>query len=130
MTITVMPVPLPQFTANPVTQIYDAAGNNVDFTNATNAGTWNWLWSFGDGGTSTAENPSHTYTNIGTFNVTLRVNNANCSDSVTHQVNVTPIPPVANFDSIPSGCEPLNISINNTSLNTDTPGTTYQVGVW
>jgi hypothetical protein len=33
---------------------------------------------------------------------------------------------VANFDSIPSGCEPLIISLNNTSLNVDVPGTTYR----
>ena len=126
ISITVMPVPLPQFTAVPVTQIYNTAGNPVTFTNATNAGTWNWLWRFGDGSTSTAQDPSHTYTELGTFNVTLIAGNANCSDSVTHQVSVTPIPPVAAFDSIPSGCEPLNISINNTSLHTDTPGTTFR----
>ena len=42
------------------------------------------------------------------------------------RVTVTPIPPVANFDLIPSGCSPLNIDINNTSLNTNTPGTTYK----
>ncbi|HKW30190.1 MAG TPA: leucine-rich repeat protein [Verrucomicrobiae bacterium] len=28
----------------------------------------NWNWNFGDGATSTAQNPSHTYTNIGPFN--------------------------------------------------------------
>jgi hypothetical protein len=39
---------------------------------------------------------------------------------------VLPIPPVANFDSIPSGCSPLNITLNNTSLNTEAPGTTYR----
>jgi PKD repeat protein len=124
--ITVMPVPIPQFGAVPPTQIFDIAGNPVSFTNETNSGTWSWLWRFGDGATSTVENPSHTYTAMGDFDVTLVVNNANCSDSITHIVSVLPIPPVANFDSIPSGCEPLNIAINNTSLNTEAPGTTYR----
>ena len=124
--ITVMPVPFPQFTAFPVSQIYNAAGNPVTFTNTTNPGTWTWLWRFGDGTTSTDQNPAHTYTALGTFNVVLSVSNANCSDSVKHPVTVTPIPPVANFDLIPSGCAPLDITINNTSLNTDTPGTTYR----
>ena len=123
--ITVMPVPLPQFTALPVLQIYNAAGNPVTFTNTTNPGTWTWLWRFGDGATSTDQSPTHTYTVLGTFDVVLSVSNANCSDSVTHSITVTPIPPVANFDLIPSGCSPLNIEINNTSLNTNTPGTTY-----
>ena len=123
--ITVMPVPLPQFTAFPVSQIYNAAGNQVVFTNTTNAGTWTWFWKFGDGATSTDQNPTHNYTGLGTFDVVLSVNNANCSDSVKHTVTVTPLPPVAKFDLIPSGCSPLDITINNTSLNTDTPGTTY-----
>jgi PKD repeat protein len=125
-TVTVMPVPLPQFTATPVSQVYNAAGNPVTFTNTTNPGTWSWLWDFGDGATSTDQNPSHTYTALGTFDVVLLVSNANCSDSVKHPVTVTPIPPVADFDLIPSGCAPLNIVINNTSLNTNTPGTTYK----
>jgi PKD repeat protein len=124
--IVVMPVPIPQFIAAPTPQTFDPAGNVVNFTNQTNPGTWNYFWRFGDGGTSTQDNPSHTYTNVGTFNVTLIVDNVNCKDSVTHQVNILPIPPVANFDSIPSGCEPLYISPNNTSLNTETPGTTYR----
>ena len=114
MTITVMPVPLPQFTALPVSQIYNAAGNPVTFTNATNPGTWTWLWKFGDGATSTAQDPSHTYTALGDYNVTLVVYNANCKDSIRHTVSVLPIPPVAKFDSIPSGCEPLSITLSTT----------------
>ena len=126
MTVTVMPVPLPQFTATPVTQIYDAAGNPVTFTNATNPGNWTWLWRFGDGTTSDAQSPVHTYTDLGTFNVVLVVSNATCSDSVMHSVSVTPIPPVAAFDPIPSGCSPWSIDVNNTSLHTETPGTTFR----
>ncbi len=124
--ITVMPVPLPQFTADPVTQIFDPAGNPVQFTNETSDGTWNWLWRFGDSGTSTDENPVHSYNDVGTYTVTLIASNANCSDSVSHDVSVVPPAPVALFDSIPSGCAPLYVTINNTSLNTEVPGTTYR----
>jgi PKD repeat protein len=125
MNIVVMPVPLPQFQAAPLIQTYNAAGNPVTFTNQTNAGTWTWGWKFGDGGVSTAQNPAHTYTNIGDFNVVLTVRNVSCTDSVKHTVTVRPQAPVAQFDSIPSGCSPLSITINNTSLYTNTPGTTY-----
>ena len=34
-----------------------------------------WLWNFGDGDTSNVQNPTHTYTQSGRFNVTLRVTN-------------------------------------------------------
>ncbi len=125
LSITVMPVPLPQFTAQPATQIYNPAGNSVTFTNATNPGSWTWLWRFGDGSTSTDKDPVHNYTNVGDYEVTLIVSNANCSDSVKHSVMVTPIPPVADFDPLPSGCQPLSVTINNTSQNL-TPGTTYK----
>jgi PKD repeat protein len=125
MTITVMPVPLPNFTANPVTQIYNAGGNPVTFTNTTNAGTWTWAWRFDDGGTSAAQDPVHTYTGLGTYNVMLTVSNANCTDSVKHPVTVTPVPPVANFDSILSECAPLYVETNNTSTNITQPGITF-----
>ncbi|MCJ7446400.1 MAG: PKD domain-containing protein, partial [Bacteroidales bacterium] len=125
MNITVMPVPLPGFTAAPPSQVFNPGGNPVTFTNTTNAGTWTWLWRFGDGAISIVEGPSHTYTGIGDFVVTLVVSNANCSDSIQHTVRVTPIPPIADFDSVPSGCSPLYIAINNTSSNDEAPGTTY-----
>ena len=32
-----------------------------------------WSWDFGDGGTSTAQNPTHTYATPGTYSVTLTV---------------------------------------------------------
>ncbi|HRC88536.1 MAG TPA: PKD domain-containing protein, partial [Bacteroidales bacterium] len=124
--ITVMPMPVPQFTAVPPSQVFDPAGNQVSFTNQTNAGTWSWLWRFGDGGTSTVENPIHTYTDVGTYDVKLKVSNANCSDSITHKISILPPPPIAAFDSIPSGCTPLTVQINNTSINTEVPGTKYQ----
>ncbi len=124
--ITVMPVPKAQFTADPVTQDYKAAGNPVTFTNGTNAGSWTWKWLFGNGKTSAEKDPVHSYTALGTYTVTLIASNTNCSDSVKRQVTVAPVPPVASFDPVPSGCAPLSININNTSLNTEMPGTTYE----
>ncbi len=125
MNITVMPVPVAQFTAAPVSQFFNDAGNPVTFTNNTNAGAWTWLWKFGDGKTSNVESPSHTYTALGTYDVVLTVTNETCSDSVKRQVSVNPMAPVAAFDPILSGCSPLTIEPNNTSLYTNTPGTTY-----
>jgi len=43
----------------------DLSSNNPD----------TWLWDFGDGNTSTTQNPSYTYPAIGTYNVSLWVNN-------------------------------------------------------
>lgn len=43
-----------------------------------------WEWDFGDGGTSTAQNPSHVYTNIGFYTVTLIVtSNTGCKSVIS-----------------------------------------------
>lgn len=53
-----------------------------------------YLWDFGDGSTSTAANPSHTYATAGTYNVNLTVtDNAGASDSVTQAVTASDAPP-------------------------------------
>ncbi|NNC86007.1 MAG: PKD domain-containing protein [Bacteroidia bacterium] len=59
----------------------------------------NWLWSFGDGGTSAIVNPAHIYASPGSYNVTLTVSDTinNCSSSVSKLISVDPIP-VVNFN--------------------------------
>ncbi|MEY2898230.1 MAG: hypothetical protein RL138_283 [Bacteroidota bacterium] len=47
----------------------------VHFTDASTGNPANWTWVFGDGNTSTAQNPSHTYTTPATRNVQLVVGN-------------------------------------------------------
>jgi uncharacterized repeat protein (TIGR03803 family) len=66
--ISVSPPTTVLFTANPTNGLAPLA---VNFAAAgvDNAGNpiSNWNWTFGDGSSSTAQNPSHTYTNIGAF---------------------------------------------------------------
>jgi PKD repeat protein len=53
-----------------------------------------YQWTFGDGGTATTQNPSHTYSAGGTYTVQLTVtDNQNATNSVTHSVTVTAPPP-------------------------------------
>jgi PKD repeat protein len=42
-----------------------------------------WNWTFGDGGTSTVQNPSHTYNNAGTYNVSLTVSDGTINKTET-----------------------------------------------
>ena len=56
----------------------------VTFTNnSTGPGALSYFWSFGDGGTSTLLNPSHTYTSSGNYTVSLAVTSSNgCTDTL------------------------------------------------
>jgi PKD repeat protein len=67
---------------------YVQNGLTVTFTN-TSTGSTSWLWNFGDGNTSNAQNPVHTYLANGTYTVTLTAYNNGCSDSTTQTLSFT-----------------------------------------
>ena len=67
-----------------------------------------YYWNFGDGVYSTAPHPAHSYTNAGTYLVTLYLNdtlNLSCRDSLTQSLNITGVPCAANpaFTLLPAG---------------------------
>ncbi len=57
-----------------------------------------WLWYFGDGGTSSDQNPNHIYSDTGYFNVKLVAWSNGCRDSLTVPRLVFIKPPVARFE--------------------------------
>lgn len=61
------------------------AGNSV----LNNKNITSWLWNFGDGNTSTQQNPSHTYTIAGTYTVSLTVGGTTGSDTETKTGYIT-----------------------------------------
>ncbi len=65
-----------------------ACGGTVSFVDASTDVPQSWNWDFGDGGTSSEQNPSHTYAASGTFTVTLTVSNLIGSDSYSQSVTV------------------------------------------
>lgn len=62
----------------------------VTFTNnSSGTGTLKYSWSFGDGGTSTDVNPTHTFTTPGSYTIRLQVTNGGCTDEyVQHNVSI------------------------------------------
>ncbi len=81
-----------------------------------------WYWDFGDGNTSTEQNPTHTYSTPGTFAVNLTVTNLKGTNSIEKTLTkIVPEPPVANFtESATSGMSPLGIQFTDRSTGTIT----------
>jgi gliding motility-associated-like protein len=60
-----------------------------------------WKWTFGDGDSSLDQNPTHTYTQGGTYNVTLISENIkNCRDTAVIPVVIQNFKPIAGDDTI------------------------------
>lgn len=88
----------------------------IKFSDKTTNGPHTWFWYFGDGNTSTIQNPVHTYLNSGIYNVKLVAYNLISSDSLTIQNMVTidlPEKPLtANGVVCNSGSVTLTASVN------------------
>ena len=78
ITLNVIPAPTAAFTANYLGLLA------FNFTDGSTGAT-SWAWDFGDGNTSTSQNPSHTYGTTGFFTVTLTVTGA-CGIATTDSV--------------------------------------------
>ncbi len=113
LTIYSKPVPsftidLPPFSCSGTpSQFHDATGSLPD------SNVQGWNWTFGDSGSGTGKNPTHTYVNAGQYNVGLTVTtDKGCSNSTTQQVTITQSP-VASFNVDPA-------CVNQTTKLTDT----------
>lgn len=61
----------------------------TDITATLSKGIQSWYWTFGDGGTSTAKNPTHTYASFGTYTVKLVVTDSlGEKDSISKSVDM------------------------------------------
>lgn len=90
ITVTVSPSPSTAFTFLPAVIMADST---YYFTDQSTGGVTSWWWNFGDGNTSTLQNPSHYYTNAGSFHVCLvTTNNVGCTDTTCWDVIVLPRP--------------------------------------
>ena len=120
VTPVIEPAPQADFTANVTTGPAPLA---VQFTDTSTGSPTSWLWSFGDGATSTAQNPIHTYTTPGTYTVSLTATNAGGSstETRTNYITVTTPPPVAAFTAnVTTGPAPLAVQFTDISTGSPT----------
>ena len=98
---------------------------SVSFTDQSSHSPTGWHWTFGDGGSSSLQNPSHSYDTPGVYTVTLTASHAAGSDTLTQtdyiSVSAPNDPPVANNDSANTPEETL-VTINVAANDTDPEG--------
>lgn len=97
---------------------YAAAALQVSFQN-TSAGADSYAWDFGDGASSTQENPVHTYASAGEYDVKLVAYREDAADSTTETITVSELsgPVTSDFTFSSTG---LIANYTNQSTNADT----------
>ena len=68
------------------------AGSGLSFNDFSTEQPTQWTWDFGDGSSSSAQNPSHTFANPGAYVVSLTVSNEFGSNSTVQTVLVNELP--------------------------------------
>jgi PKD repeat protein len=118
--VVVPPVPAASFTGTPLNGTVPLT---VQFTDISTNTPTSWLWNFGDGQTSTVQNPSHVYTTAGSYTVSLTTTNAGGSNTATKpDYVIARLPaPVGSFTGTPlNGTVPLTVQFTDISTNTPT----------
>ncbi|MGB9941091.1 PKD domain-containing protein [Methanosarcina sp.] len=108
--------PVANFSSN-VTEGY--APLTVQFTDLSENAT-GVSWNFGNGFSSTEQNPTHTYSTAGTYIVNLTASNESGTNSTLGTITVLekPILPLANFSSnVTEGYVPLSVQFTDLSVN-------------
>jgi len=110
--VIIAPQPVAYFTFNEV--CIGATTLFEDSTEAFNDLIYDWQWDFGDGGSSTLENPFHDYGSDSNFTITLIVTNiGGCQDTVSRNVRIHSYPN-ASFTSS-SECRDDSVQLTSTS---------------
>ena len=120
--------------ANFAASTTNSCTGTIQFTESSTNNPTTFLWTFGDGTTSTLQNPTHTYTANGTYTVTLKATNSygNNTNTKTNYVTVSlPASPTVTGASCTGPCSvTLNASGNGTLkwYNAATGGTLLYTG--
>jgi len=107
--------PIADFSGSPLD---DDSPLTVQFQDASLGSVTGYLWHFGDGQTSTEQNPTHDYFNSGDYTVTLDVSGSNPdSISKTGYVHVREPAPTADFTAdVTTGIYPMTVQFTDQSL--------------
>lgn len=90
----------------------------VSFEDLTTNAPTSWSWDFGDGGSSTVQNPTHTYLSAGNYTVQLIACNALGCDTITNTINIASVAGPVSACAVSTTAYCCNVGITNVTLNT------------
>ena len=111
--ITLLPEFLPGFAADSLCFGLTTAFTDTTFNNTTTKNIASWQWDFGDGASSTIQNPKHTYAASGFYDVTLTVEDdasPPCTYSISKKIEICE-PPAVNVSLIGQCTSPSVASV-------------------
>ena len=110
--------PQADFVAAP---LITCAGTSVNFSDLSTTTTIidSWFWDFGDGTTSANQNPSHSYSIVGNYGITLITSTLGCSDTFVISNYIEVIEPTAFFTPIFNCPNPLSVDFTDMSIGAD-----------
>lgn len=109
--------PKPGFYGDPLTV---CAQDGIQFTDTSKGNITDWFWEFGDGGTSTEQNPFHQFADTGYQTIKLTVSSNGCSDSVSFVDYVYIDPPIALYSFASLCADPFLVNFSDSSIGATT----------
>ena len=106
---------VPDFSAHSVS----SCDGTIAFSDLSTGNTYRWLWNFGDGsGLTLVKNPVHTYTQNGSYNVNLRVYDANGSHIENKTAYITVSKPAGPTGTDGTRCGAGSVTLSASGTNT------------
>lgn len=99
-------------------------GSSIQFTN-TSAQSDAWEWEFGDGASSTDENPTHAYTQPGVYTIRFTAINNGCRETISNTDFINILPPLARFDFAVQCPDFRNVAFTGNPLIDNTQPVSY-----
>jgi PKD repeat protein len=98
---------------------------NVDFTDKSTGTITKWLWDFGDGGSSTMQNPSYRYQAEGAYTVTLTAYGPGGSDTEKRVAFITVVPEGTSRQVSLAPQQDTFLNLDDVNYSTDSMLNTY-----
>lgn len=109
-------MPQVDFTATP---IEDCLIAERFFTDLSSSFADFWIWDFGDETTSFEQNPSHIYSSLDSFDITLTAFHNGCGNTVTFTEYLNTLEPLSSFAIDYSCDDPFTVNLSNRSIGAD-----------